>query len=260
MGDLRQRLAALDRIDPPEVWDRAASMEPIGDVPDPSFPATWQRRVSAGVVAAAVFAGAVALAVGALGPNDRDVPVGFGSVPIEQESTIRRVIEAAERGDVDGLAASFTRDGTLNAHAAWGAYPIREVAPTWIENVDAWGLDVVVRSCAPGGESSVRCDVHTRWRTLQMEMVERWDIAFEGRRMSSLVMVRSDLDPVDRTMPLGFHDLDSWESWLEDTHPAQARKLLPDDEEERLFAPFLRYDPTLADEIAASIDEYLNAR
>jgi hypothetical protein len=260
MRDARQRLEALDRIDPPEVWHRAAFMEPVGSVPDPSFPPSWHHRVSAGIVALAVFAGAVALASGALGPDDGDVSAGHGGVPIDQESTIHQVIEAIERNDVDGLVASFTPDGTLNAHAAWGPYRIRRVAATWIENVEAWGLDVVVRSCASLGESGVRCDVHTRWLTLRMEMVERWDFAFAGGRISSLVMVRSDPDPVDRTLPLGLHDLDSWESWLERTHPAQARELLPDDREQRLFAAFLRYDPTLADEIATSIDEYLDAR
>jgi hypothetical protein len=259
MRDVKQRLEALDRLAPPEVWLRAASMEPVGSVPDPSFPASWQRRLSAGIVAFAVFAGAVALAVGVVTPEDRDVSGGFGGVPIRDASAIRRVIQAIERRDADAFVASFTPDGTLNAHAAWGPYRIRKVAPTWIENVEAWGLDVFVRSCASRGESAVRCEMHTRWLTLRMEMLERWDFSFADGRISSLVMVRSDPDPRERSLPLGLPDLDSWESWLKETHPAEARKLLPNEAEQRLFAPFLRYDPTLAQEIGASIEEYLSA-
>lgn len=258
MRDVRQRLEALDRVNPPEVWHRAASMKPVGSVPDPSFPASWQRRVSAGIVAFAVFAGAVALAVGVVRLDDRDVSAGFGGVPIEEASAIRRVIDAIERRDVDALVASFPPDGTMNVHAVWGAYPIRRVAPAWIENVEAWDLDVVVRSCAARGDSAVSCDVRTRWLTLQMEMVERWDFSFTNGRISSVVMVRSDPDPRERSLPLGLPDLDSWESWLNETHPAEARELLPNDAEQRLFAPFLRYDPTRAEEIGASIEEYLS--
>jgi hypothetical protein len=58
-------------------------------------------------------------------------------------------------------------------------------------------------------------------------------------------------------LPLGYTDLDRWESWLEENHPDQAAVLL---EETPLIVSFLRYDPTYAEEIGASIREYLDSR
>jgi Immunoglobulin-like domain of bacterial spore germination len=64
MPDAKQRLRSLDRIDPPDVWHRARQLEPIGEVPGTTEP-SWQKRVAAGAVAFAVFAGAIAIALGA---------------------------------------------------------------------------------------------------------------------------------------------------------------------------------------------------
>ena len=189
-------------------------------------------------------------------------PAGETRQEIEQMATIRQVVEAVQDSDEAALASLFTDDGSFNPYVDWGPYPVDggEVIPTWMVNVEAWGLEPLIRSCNPHAGSRIECDVRTRWHTLQMEMAERWTFLFEGRHIKSLVMTRSNPDPTDRSLPLGYSDLDSWESWLKETHPVKAAAFLADKEENRLFAMLLRYDPTMAEEIRASIREYLEDR
>ena len=179
-------------------------------------------------------------------------------VPEEQLIVIGGVVRSANVRDADGLASAFTADGTLNAFGDWGAHPVHqgEVIPTWMENIRAWDLATDRGSCEPRTETTVVCDVETRWRTLQIEIGERWTFVFDDEHVSSLVLTRKDLDPSDRSEPMSYNDLDAWEAWLEQTHPEQAAALL---QRNSLIASFLRYDPTLADQIGASIREYLDA-
>jgi hypothetical protein len=69
----KERLRPLDRIDPPDVWHRATRLDPLGDVPEGPQP-SWQRRVAAGTVAFAVFAGALALVFGAFDEQGLPTP------------------------------------------------------------------------------------------------------------------------------------------------------------------------------------------
>jgi len=78
MRDAKQRLRPLDRISPPDVWQRARRLEPIGDVPPPEQ-SGWQRRVAAGAVAFAVFAGAIALVLGAFDDRAGEPGIADGS-------------------------------------------------------------------------------------------------------------------------------------------------------------------------------------
>jgi hypothetical protein len=79
MPEQDRRLRALDRIEAPDVWDRARSHHPR--LPDHELerPARG-RRVAAGVVAFATFAGAVAIGLGNLGGAPVRAPAG-GSSP-----------------------------------------------------------------------------------------------------------------------------------------------------------------------------------
>jgi hypothetical protein len=120
MRDTKNRLRALDRIDPPDVWHRAASMELSGEPelepgPGPSG-IPWQKRVAAGVVAFAVFGGVVALAVIASGRDDPTVGVGDSSTPTASVQAIE--VTAPTSGDevsppvtVTGTAEVF--EGTV---------------------------------------------------------------------------------------------------------------------------------------------------
>jgi hypothetical protein len=220
-----------------------------------------KRRVGAGLTAAAIIA---AVAIGAwsvLGLRPAE-PASQGDIPTEQIEIVRQVADAANARDADLLASSFTGDVEFRPYAGFGAgfpgrFPFAEVIPAWMEAAEEWSLEARVRSCEQLTESVVRCDVHTLWHTLQMEMGERWRFEFEHDRLKALLMVRSDLDPDDRFLPLSYTDLDRWESWLEQNHPKQAAVWLENDPR---YAQFLRYQLTYADEIGASIQEYLDSR
>jgi hypothetical protein len=123
---------------------------------------------------------------------------------------------------------------------------------------EAWDLEAELRSCQLDTESTVRCDVATRWHTLQVEMAEEWIFVVDSTRLTSLALVRVDPDPANRTLPLAYSDLESWESWLQETHPAQAATLLSGD---NLFWNFyFRYHPSKSAAIGASTEEYLESR
>ena len=111
MRDSKQRLRSLDRIDPPDVWHRATRLEPIGDVPPAPQP-TWQRRVAAGTVAFAVFAGAIALAMGAFGRNDDPPLVAAPSsdaavITLEASEQEPRAVLELDGAETEGDGSSF---------------------------------------------------------------------------------------------------------------------------------------------------------
>ena len=119
MRDAKQRLRSLDRIDPPDVWHRAGSMEPLGDLPDTVGQPPWQRRVAAGAVAFAVFGVAVALALGAF---DRDDPrVGIGdATPLPADVVV--TFEVIETNDSSHPSATMTAgdatvDGVITSYS-----------------------------------------------------------------------------------------------------------------------------------------------
>jgi hypothetical protein len=148
-----------------------------------------------------------------------------------------------------------------------------------------------------GDPMVVNCEVATRWHSLSMEITERWSYEFHGSGLGHWGFQLLDLNPPDRALPLGYDGLEAWEAWLAATHPASAARYLnpriseppdyarewweaqaPGDPERaaRLapllfsaenewsiqgheYAPFglIPYDPAFADEIEASIQDYL---
>ncbi len=112
MRDAKQRLRSLDRIDPPDVWHRAGTMEPLGDVPDTVGQPPWQRRVAAGAVAFAVFGVAVALALGAFGRDDPRVGIG-DATPLPADVVV--TFEVIETNDSSHPSATMTAgDATVD--------------------------------------------------------------------------------------------------------------------------------------------------
>jgi hypothetical protein len=188
--------------------------------------------------------------------------------------------------------------------------------------IEAWGLKADLLACLltetdetndlPGnwrwpqsdpGTSLVRCDVATRWHSLSLELTEGWVFEFRGTELGNWGFVLLDLNPDERTLPLGYDGLEAWEAWLEANDPVSADRYLnprvrPSDvpcdgceEAEALLAPndpelavrlgrllwpaekewsinghkftpggLIPYDPNLADEIEASIHEYLETK
>ena len=151
-----------------------------------------------------------------------------------------------------------------------------------------------------GFDRSVDCAVAVQWRELSLEIVEGWAFELRGKEVTWWGSSADwndlgplDLDPSERTLPLGYSDLEAWETWLEANDPENASVWLnPRRTEEAVvdaigdpelaatvapllataqnswlisgheFTPFglIPYDPAFADEIQASIQEYLASR
>ena len=144
------------------------------------------------------------------------------------------------------------------------------------------------------------CEVRTRWHTLSMEITEEWRFELSGDELTRWTYRLVDLDPRSRRLPLGYDGLEAWEVWLERTDPdAAARHLNPRTDEDcdgcdefaaslapvdpefaARLAPLwwgaandwqvdghrfwpagvIPYDPKWADEIDASIQQYMDTR
>jgi hypothetical protein len=185
---------------------------------------------------------------------------------------IEQVIEAINSRDIAALRSSFTADATvvlphlasdgeLRVMAAEFEVSIEDFLAAWMSSTEAWDLEADLGSCRYLGtiSASIQCDVTTRWLTLQVEMGELWTFAFGGTTgLTRLEMDRIDPNPANRTLPLGLDDLAAWETWLNETDPERAARLLSGDE---LFWNFyFRYRPEKSEDIGASISEYLASR
>jgi hypothetical protein len=155
----------------------------------------------------------------------------------------------------------------------------------------------------------IECEVRARWHNLSLEIIEGWNFEFDGTELLAWNLSRPftlyellELNPPDRTLPLGYDGLEAWEEWLKTNRPeAAARYLNPRSEgcqggnwatedDERIcqeawdeagrsrllflgaergwsingydFSPvgYIPYDPAYADEIQASIQDYLDER
>lgn len=256
-----------------------------------------------------------------------------GDVPFEQMATISQLVDAVNVRDVEAFIDSFTAEGYFNPHGEfresssfYGQHqPVGQVSlvQAWMAIIDAWGLEADLLACnvltnaeigglrgnwgwprSGSGASLVRCDVATRWHGLSLELTEGWVYEFRGTQLDNWGFVLLDLNPDERTLPLGYDGLEAWEAWLEVNDPLSADRYLnprvrPSDvpkcdgceEWEAALAPgdpelaarlgrllwpaekewsidgheftpggLIPYDPALADEIEASIHEYLETK
>jgi hypothetical protein len=299
------------------------------------------RRRRSGFIAAASVAAAAALVVGWIGLPNLDkslLPLTSDlarDVPIEQMATIRRLVDAVNGRDAEAFIDTFTTDGYFNPHGDFRGssslygqqQPVSQVplVEAWMSMIEAWGLEADLLACSlltepdaanglPGnwfwprsgpGASVVRCDVATRWHSLSLELTEGWVFEFRGNELDNWGFVLLDLNPDERTLPLGYDGLEAWEAWLQANDPLSADRYLnprvrpsdtncaddscgeweaslaPNDHElaarlGRLLWPaekewsinghkfkpggLIPYDPALADEIEASIHEYLETK
>jgi len=202
--------------------------------------------------------------------------VNWGAVPADQRAVVAQVTEAIEDGDPDAFAAAFGEGAVFATHldfvlrsSCCDAYPVErgDLVTAWMAVNQAWGLESDLRSCEPEDDVTVRCSVRARWQNLQMEIAESWLFVFEGPELRSFGTLFDDLNPGERSMALDFSGVEAWEAWLQERDPGEYERLLPYGEGfERSIdgVPFwsniLRYDPALASEIRASIDEYLATR
>jgi hypothetical protein len=253
---------------------------------------------------------------------------------IEQKSITRQVAiisqmaDAINARDADAFIDLFEREGSFNPRGVFHSSSLgpglpvadTELVWAWMDINDAWGLQAEVEVCDAMtgpinpvfvpvfGRTAVRieCEVRARWHNLSLEIIEGWNFEFEGTRLLAWGLSRPftrsselvDLNPPDRTLPLGYDGLLAWEEWLKANHPEAATRYLNPRAEgppvgcdgcqaaqrwwdragrsaplldiaERSwsingydFSPvgYIPYDPAYADEIQASIQDYLDER
>lgn len=226
-------------------------------------------------------------------------------------ATVDRMIDAVNARDADAYIDLFAPDGGFDPRGSFGSsaiigtnrQPISEgpKVRAWMAIQDAWDFEADVISCTADpaeplnydSESNnwIECEVAARWPKLSLEITDRWRFDLRGARLIYWEPVPLDLDPSERSLPLGYPGLEAWEAWLAANHAEDAgRWLVPreepsanefegaeDPEREaalaRLtfhtdqgwsinghhFSPagLIPYDPAFADEIEASINDYL---
>lgn len=243
-SELRRHVAHVDEH---RAWDRI------------QIAATVRRRRRAMTLVTVPVAALGLLLVGLLVVSNGAPDAA--EVSLIQMQTVRQTVAAANSGDEESLRRLFADDAIFSPVEQWGSIALTEpdFIGAWIENLQAWGFEGEVTQCRPAS-AGANCEVRARWHTLSAEAVEEWSFAFDRDRIQTLIIRRVDLDPRDRILPFGLGELDAWEDWLQKSDPATADRLIPDIETSRLIASFLRYDPTLADEIGESIQMYLSQR
>ena len=241
--------------------------------------------------------------VGSLG----SVFVRAGAEPPQGDpmATVDAVVDAISARDTGAFIDQFAPDGTFTPRGRFADVDYQSISAVplvdaWMAIQDAWGFEAEVRSCSEDADgarfsssasTSILCEVAARWPKLSLEITEAWRFELRGARLVYWEAEPLDLDPSDRTLPLGYPGLEAWEAWLEANHPEDADRWLvarqtafasdfPDAEDPEReaarapliwvavtewtidghsFAPagLIPYDPAFADDIEASIDDYL---
>ena len=185
-----------------------------------------------------------------------------------EPAVIGQLVDAVNASDVPALRSSFgvganvvlphiRSDGLQEEAASDWEVSTDDFLEAWMIHIDAWDMEAELRSCQAEAGSTFRCDVTTRWHVMQVEIGETWSFELDGPQVVRLEMDRVERSPTNRTLPLGYDDLASWESWLEETDPELAARLAGND----LIWPFyFRYHPENAEAVGASIQEFLESR
>lgn len=240
------------RTDLREALDGAAPRR----VPDLDFDRLWRRHRRAQVRNRIVVVATIAVAIGIAAsllpvqPSVEIEPVDQGLIDAEEigvgpAETVQRMVHAINTRDADAFTDAFVEEGSFHAR---GQFPETsspfandqlvadtELVEAWMVFVDTWGHEAQVRRCerredlTPGmfdGGVMVTCEVTTRWHTLSMEITEQWEYEFSGDLLRSWRHQPLDLDPQDRSLPLGFSGLEQWETWLQANRPDDAARYL----------------------------------
>lgn len=190
-------------------------------------------------------------------------------VSVERMTVIRQVIDAINDRDVATLRSTFApdaivvlphvaSDGLQEAAASEWDVSTKDFLRTWMHPIDAWDMEADLRSCRIEAVSTVGCDVTTHWQVLEVEIGEQWTFDFAARELTRFEMTRVDSNPMNRTLPLGYSDLQSWELWLEEVHPEEAAGLSSGGS--LIWNFYFRYHYEMAEAIGTRIQEYLESR
>lgn len=115
-----------------------------------------------------------------------------------------------------------------------------QLVEAWMAINRAWGFEADIIACnqdpaarieygygaGQGDPMVVNCEVATRWRSLSLEITERWSYEFHGSGIGHWGFELLDLNPTERELRLGYDGLEAWEAWLAAGQPASAARLL----------------------------------
>jgi len=182
----------------------------------------------------------------------------LGTVPpakqeVAQMPIIRQMTNALNAKDTDTFMDLFVRNGWFQPRELFLGNRDTEglrikndpaSVEAWMAINEAWELEAEVIGCTsepasppewnefPPSRASARrdvfvgCEVTTRWHTLSLEVTEEWLYEFDGTTLLTWGTGLLDINPPDRTLPLGVDGLLDWESWLKANRPEDAGRYL----------------------------------
>ena len=194
-------------------------------------------------------------------------------LPAHQAELASDVVAAVNGEDFDGFRSLFGADGKVGfetgLHRPYhqgveGGQPIPVTDAAGFEADFAWGavLDrrISIRDCESQGERIFGCDIEFALEALRLGGLETLRIALD--ESGEISLLSTEPMPGDGSQPLTISDLSEFNTWLEETHPDEYRRLVRPGtpgsingvEIQLSYAPM---NPDLVPEMTALIDEYL---
>lgn len=225
-----------------------------------------------GFAVAALIAIPVLIVTGGSTDPVADDPALQG-LPAHQAELASDVVAAVNGEDFDHFRSLFAADGKVGfetgLHRPYhqgveGGQPIPVTDAAGFEADFAWGavLDrrISIRDCESQAERIFRCDIELALEALRLGGLETMAIALD--ESGGISLLSTEPMPGVGPQPLTISDISGFNTWLEETHPDEYRRLVRPGtpgsingvEIQLSYAPM---NPDLVPEMTALIDEYL---
>lgn len=194
-------------------------------------------------------------------------------LPAHQAELASDVVAAVNGEDFADFRSLFAADGKVGfetgLHRPYhqgveGGQPIPVTDAAGFEADFAWGavLDrrISIRDCESQGERIFGCDIEFALEALRLGGLETMAIALD--ESGGISLLSTEPMPGEGPQPLTISDVSGFNTWLEETHPDEYRRLVRPGtpgsingvEIQLSYAPM---NPDLVPEMTALIDEYL---
>jgi hypothetical protein len=268
-----------------EVMERTDMVQDISKRTDDreKAPRTGRRQLRPwlGFAAGFALAALIAIPVLLLGGESTDPLVGdpaLEQLPAVQADLVSQVVNAINGEDFDAFRSWFAADGAVGFETGLlrpyhqgveGGQRIPMTDPEGFEADFLWGaaLDrrIALRSCMSESARILSCDIEFTLEALRLGGVETMAMALNEAGEIALLATEPTFDAATGEQPLTVQDLSGFETWLEEAHPEDFRRLVRPGtpgsingvELQSSFAPM---NPELVPAMTALIDEYLAAR
>lgn len=234
----------------------------------------WLGFAAGFALAALIAIPVVLFSGGSTGPVADDP--ALRGLPAHQAGLVSDVVAAINGEDYDEFRSLFAADGEVGfetgLHRPYhsgveAGQPIPVTDAAGFEADFAWGavLDrrVSIRDCESQSERIFECEIEFALEALRLGGLETMTIALDESGEISLLF--TEPIPGDASQPLSVFELSEFNTWLEETHPDEYRRLVRpgtpgsiNGVEIQLSYPPM--NPELVPEMTALIDEYLADR